>query len=1036
MKTRSTKRALLSSALALLLCFAMLVGTTFAWFTDSVTSENNIIKSGNLDVTFDYWNGSEWVTVAGASDILSADLFEPGYTEVAYFRVSNVGSLALKYQLGVNIVSETAGTNVAGEEFKLSDYIYFDVVEGQEPVFADRAAAMAYATETTLISNGFYSASALEAGADPAYLAMVVYMPETVGNEANHNGEDVPEINLGINIIATQAEAEEDSFGSDYDAAAWSYWDGTSVDYDWYTGEEEMTLTSAADFAAFAALVNGTAVPATTYAARETEAMVDSFAGVTITLATDIDLNGLNWTPIGNWDNAFEGTFDGNGHTIKNLYINDKELDGAGLFGVAQNATIKNVTVENVNVAGYEMVAAIVGSPYSGCEISNCHVAGDIKITAEYAYAGGIMAYGYSSVADCSVIANGTGTITAKERNAVGGISAWMLEGDNSIKNCTVKNLNLTGWANIGAISGFIHYSNEISGCTAENLVLTKTRDAGHPTIGLAAGGFSYNANKASTIKNNTFKNITLNATHVAAPASADILWGAEYGGGASTNFVTENNVTENVVSNLLKVVNSNASLKAELESGAEAVYVIAGTYTFPASSFQAGTTLYCAEGVVFEGTSSLNIAGATVVGATFSNVGGQAVSGTIYGTFKNCTFEGAETTRWCYTTAGTTVTFEDCVFNTTLRAFHFDEMNGDVVFKNCVINGGFNAYSGAGTMTFDGCDFVTSASNGYNGLNIYTTTNLINCTFVFDSAKTNFIDMEGTGKTLTITNCTATLDGEAIDLITMVGGSKLAQNEVVVDGAVVVSDVASLTAALKAGKTVILAADLDVVGAVIAMPNGETNEAYGNPVGFVQYGGSFDGNGNAIVANDTRTYMLVTYGGTIKNVTIDECFRGILLYSPTEDVIIDNVVISGDVCYAINTLEHPTVDGIDMIVTNSTLGGWSSFAGIESAYFGNCKFEQGTYYTNVYGRLVKPYVTTVFEDCDFSSQYYIDLSALEDGATVTFKNCTVNGVKLTAENYMDLIVAEDVCGEGQITIESKTGTYNAADWMEYVVIA
>ena len=65
--TKNTKRALLSSVLALFLCFAMLLGTTYAWFTDSVTSANNIIKSGILDIALDYWDGEakEWKTVEG-----------------------------------------------------------------------------------------------------------------------------------------------------------------------------------------------------------------------------------------------------------------------------------------------------------------------------------------------------------------------------------------------------------------------------------------------------------------------------------------------------------------------------------------------------------------------------------------------------------------------------------------------------------------------------------------------------------------------------------------------------------------------------------------------------------------------------------------------------------------------------------------------------------------------------------------------------------------------------------------------------------
>ena len=71
---KSTRRALTLSVISLLLCVAMLVGTTYAWFTDSVTSSNNIIKSGNLDIELEYWNGTKWVDVAGKSDILTNTL--------------------------------------------------------------------------------------------------------------------------------------------------------------------------------------------------------------------------------------------------------------------------------------------------------------------------------------------------------------------------------------------------------------------------------------------------------------------------------------------------------------------------------------------------------------------------------------------------------------------------------------------------------------------------------------------------------------------------------------------------------------------------------------------------------------------------------------------------------------------------------------------------------------------------------------------------------------------------------------------------
>lgn len=219
--TKTTKRALWSSVLALFLCFAMLLGTTYAWFTDSVKSANNVIKSGNLDVILEYWNGTDWADVEGKSDILTGDLWEPGYVDVAYLRFKNNGTLALKYQLGVNIVEEVKGVNVDGEEFLLSDYIYYDVVEGKEPEFATRDDAMANATETTKISVDYAKQGTLGAQSEYNYLAMIVYMPKTVGNVANHNGTDVPQIDLGINILATQMANEEDGFGTDYDKDAW-----------------------------------------------------------------------------------------------------------------------------------------------------------------------------------------------------------------------------------------------------------------------------------------------------------------------------------------------------------------------------------------------------------------------------------------------------------------------------------------------------------------------------------------------------------------------------------------------------------------------------------------------------------------------------------------------------------------------------------------------------------------------------------------------------------------------------------------------
>ena len=87
MTNKSTKKALLLSALSMLLCVAMLVGTTFAWFTDAVTSGKNKIVAGNLDIELEYTkdpsDADSWATVKDATDLLNKDaLWEPGHAEV------------------------------------------------------------------------------------------------------------------------------------------------------------------------------------------------------------------------------------------------------------------------------------------------------------------------------------------------------------------------------------------------------------------------------------------------------------------------------------------------------------------------------------------------------------------------------------------------------------------------------------------------------------------------------------------------------------------------------------------------------------------------------------------------------------------------------------------------------------------------------------------------------------------------------------------------------------------------------------------
>jgi uncharacterized protein YjbI with pentapeptide repeats len=203
------------------------------------------------------------------------------------------------------------------------------------------------------------------------------------------------------------------------------------------------------------------------------------------------------------------------------------------------------------------------------------------------------------------------------------------------------------------------------------------------------------------------------------------------------------------------EVAKTADELNNALQSNASYIYLAAGEYKFPANTlFKAGQTLICEEGVVFTGLSKLNIKGATVIGAKFSNPSGTAVDQTINGTFKNCTFEGNNALRWCY--AGETVVFENCVFSGSVYGIHFDGGANDATFRNCQISG-FNAFGAKLTqLTLEGCKFVGNGKSGYNGANLWGNAELINCEFTFDgTTATEWIDCCGANKTYKFENCT-----------------------------------------------------------------------------------------------------------------------------------------------------------------------------------------------------------------------------------------------------------------------------------------
>ena len=230
---RATKRALLTSVMALVMCVVMLAGTTFAWFTDTASTGVNKIQAGNLKMDVQYTlDGNEWKPLDGASNLFQKGLWEPGHTEVVALKVTNTGSLALKYNISMNVVSETEGTNKAGETYKLSDYLKVETLaQGANSygnvalalAFGDRASGgLAYDSEKSFSDVGVLANDqSLQPGMEGNYIIMKVYMPETVGNEANARSTgEAASIEFGINVVATQQQSERDSFGDNYDRDA------------------------------------------------------------------------------------------------------------------------------------------------------------------------------------------------------------------------------------------------------------------------------------------------------------------------------------------------------------------------------------------------------------------------------------------------------------------------------------------------------------------------------------------------------------------------------------------------------------------------------------------------------------------------------------------------------------------------------------------------------------------------------------------------------------------------------------------------
>lgn len=209
-KKKLYKRIPLALSLLSILCWLLMgSGASVAWFSDTSTEVRNVFHMAEFKVALSYRpaDGTEYLPVDGGTKVFDDEaLYEPGYVQVVYLKVDNVGTRAFDFKTAVTVTDYTVATNVYGRSFSLQDFLRFGLAAAstEEELTAMLATRGAAESLATLKLSNYASDSAQLAPGDSAYLALIVRMPKGVGNAANYRGVVIPKVNLGLIVTATQ----------------------------------------------------------------------------------------------------------------------------------------------------------------------------------------------------------------------------------------------------------------------------------------------------------------------------------------------------------------------------------------------------------------------------------------------------------------------------------------------------------------------------------------------------------------------------------------------------------------------------------------------------------------------------------------------------------------------------------------------------------------------------------------------------------------------------------------------------------------
>lgn len=222
------KKMIFSSLFVILICTLTLVGVSYAWFTDTASTGVETITTGNLNVKVMYSTDMQtWKEATEKTQLFDDDaLWEPGHAEVVYLKIVNSGLLAFKFETDfASDYNSSKGKSVLGNYYYVGDYIKVGSIYTNLPFMTREDAIASIADNEKALKKGVQITegwTTLKAREETDPLAIVIYMPTTVGNEANPKSKNWASkiTGIGLKVRATQANVESDSYDNTYDENA------------------------------------------------------------------------------------------------------------------------------------------------------------------------------------------------------------------------------------------------------------------------------------------------------------------------------------------------------------------------------------------------------------------------------------------------------------------------------------------------------------------------------------------------------------------------------------------------------------------------------------------------------------------------------------------------------------------------------------------------------------------------------------------------------------------------------------------------